>query len=166
MQEKLNKANINRSRKLFDRHIKRLGTENRVVRIKMDKTSIRGDYEQIPISADFILMYLEFPPEMPLLRSRTSMVDQADPTQVSFWDLLPIFGYVRWSDNITEGDLLVHTFFDENGRKVPIVLKVTNEVGSFNTYLNWRKLVLSFYNSQLEDGVMEKIQVFLDEAQA
>ena len=161
MQERLNKANIGRSRKLFDRHIRRLGTESRVVRIRLNKTSVRGDYELVPISAGTITMYIEFPPEMPLLRSRTTTVDPANPTQVSFWDLLPIFGYVQWSDNVVEADLLVHIFYDENNNKVPLILRVVNEVGSFTTHLNWRKLVLAVHNSPLEDDVQALIDTFL-----
>jgi hypothetical protein len=179
MQEKLNRANISRSRKLFDRHISRLGIKVQLVRIQRQRTSIRGDYEDIKVSDDPVTAQLDFPPEMPLLRGRLAQnvfpsdgqniplpppapTDQAPNTQFSFWDLLPIFMYVKFTDNIVQNDLLLYVWLDENNHKVAIILRVVTEVGSFHSHLAWRKLHVAVENGEIDAGIMTAFQNYLN----
>lgn len=179
MQEKLNNANISRSRKLFDRHISRLGISVQLIRVKRQRTSIRGDYEDSIVDSDPVKAQLDFPPEMPLLRGRLTQnvfpsdgqniptpppaaTDQSPTTQFSFWDLLPIFMYVKFADNVVTNDLLLYVWLDENRRKVAIILRVVNEVGSFHSHLAWKKLHVAVENGEIDPAIMMAFQNYLN----
>ncbi len=164
MQEKLNQASISRSRKLFDRQIKRMGTQSKLVRIKEVDTGFRTDASEVVLDHDMIEGVLDFPPEMPILRSRLSSATSSElgNGELSMWDILPVGLWVKWGDKVAEGDILVHTFLDENGRKLPLILKVTQEVGAFSSHLVWHKFQCALNNAQMEAEVLTAIENFLN----
>jgi len=178
-QEKINRANISRSRKLFDRGVSQFGLSVQLVRVQRTPTSFRGDYADVLVSADPIQAQIDWPPEMPLLRGRLvasvfpsdaqnipapppTPTDLASPTQFSFWDLLPIFMYVKFTDNVVINDLFMYIFLDENMRKVAIILRVINEVGAFHSHLAWRKMHVAVENGEIQPEVMTAFQNYLN----
>jgi hypothetical protein len=178
IQERINRTSISRSRKLFERDIQRTGVTCAVIRTQRRRTSIRGDYEDLPVSSDQILLKIEWPPELPLNRARLAQnifppnaasapvappppTDTAAPTQIAFWDLLPIFAYAKWSDNLVKNDLIVYVFGDENGYPVPIILRVTEELAAFHSYLVWRKMQIAVEQSPLSQLEYSMIQAYL-----
>ena len=52
---------------------------------------------------------------------------------------MPTEIYVRWKDEINNGDILYFTAKDENGNKMPVVFKILDQKGAFSSQLIWRK---------------------------
>lgn len=163
LQEKINQATIARARKLFDRHIKRTATQSYLVRIIETPTGFRTDVADSVATSTGIEAYLDFPPEMPILRSRLvgQVNDQPGTMELTLWDLLPIGLWVKTADKVAEGDILVHTFFDEYGAKIPLIMKVTQEVGAFHSHLVWHKFEAAIHNGHMEPAIIAAIQGFL-----
>lgn len=160
---KINDSQAGVVRKLFDYSIHINGREIEMVRIGVDG-DIWGNEDIQALSCDIITANIIFPPgELPLLRFRESGTESAGNQSLFFYDVLPIEAYFQFKDRVEKGDYFYFTIDDENGKKIPIVLKVMEPVGTFSSQLLHRKFLCSAVTSLHElpedvaGRVMEKI---------
>ena len=182
IQEKLNQATIQRSHKLFDRHISKTAVSTQLLRLQRTKVNIRGDWADTIVSTGNVQVYIDMPPDMPLSRARLAVnpyppagdlpsfvpptapatpTDATPSTNLNFWDLLPIWVYCKWGDNIVKDDLVLYIFQDENHNPIPLVLRITDDLGAIHSHLVWRKLQAAVENSSLTTDEMTAIQTYL-----
>jgi len=159
---KINNSQAGVVRKLFDLSIHFNGREVEMTRIGID-ADVWGNEEYKSISQGEIVAIVNFPPgELPLLRFRGG-TEAVENSSIFFYDILPIEAYFQFKDRIEKGDIFYFTIDDENGNKLPIILKVMESVGSVSTQIIYRKFLCSpvtSYNELPEDvagRVMEKI---------
>jgi len=130
-------------RKLSDYNISVAGRHTECTRLARKK-DVWGNEDNELISVSQIQAIFVFPPgEMPLIRIRSANAPQAQAKSegLFFYDILPVEVYVRWQDQIENGDILYFTVLDENGNKMPIVFKILDQKGTVSSQLIWRKLL-------------------------
>jgi len=141
--EKINNWNSRSIRKLNDYHLLIAGRKAECTRLALKK-DVWGNTDIEPISTSQIQAIFVFPPgEMPLIRLRDGKGTQAQvqSSTLYFYDILPCEIYVRWQDQIENGDILFFFVLDENGNKMPIVFKILDQKGAVSSQLIWRKLI-------------------------
>jgi len=130
-------------RKLHDYHIFTQGRHAECTRLTRIKDAW-GNEDFDTISVSQVQAIFIFPPgELPLIRLRVGKGAQAQVQSSSlfFYDILPVEIYVRWEDEIEDGDVLYFVAGDEKGNKMPVVFKILDQKGSFSSQLIWRKLI-------------------------
>jgi hypothetical protein len=130
-------------RKLSDYHILTAGRKSECTRLTK-APDIWGNSDSETISVSQIQAIFVFPPgEMPLIRLRAGKGTQAQTqsTNLFFYDILPTEVYVRWEDEINNGDVIYFTVLDEFGNKMPIIFKILDQKGAFSSQLIWRKML-------------------------
>lgn len=163
---KINDYTSRAIRKLNDYHVLVSGRKSECTRLTR-KRDTWGNEDNEVISESQIQAIFVFPPgEMPLIRLRAGKGTQAQ-TQVSnlyFFDILPSEAYVRWEDQIEDGDILYFFVLDENGNKMPVVFKVLSQKGTVSSQLIWRKLICAPVTSldtevppELRDRLLEMV---------
>jgi len=158
IQQKLDKALTPAKRKLFDNTINVLGLEVDGVRIRVEEDMYSNEDEPTILRTDTISCIINYPPELPLFRSRSDnnelppdkVVDNGSSTGVFFFEILPIEIWTKWSDNVESGDFIIHKIEDEQGNDLKIILKVSEVLGSFRSSLIWKKLHCALYNGKYE----------------
>jgi hypothetical protein len=128
-------------RKLNDYHIFVSGRRTECTRLSRN-TDVWGNDELTLISVSTVPVIFIFPPgEMPLIRLRAKNGTQAEvqSSGLFFYDILPVEIYVRWRDEINNGDILYFTALDEHNNKMPVIFKILDQKGAFSSQLIWRK---------------------------
>jgi hypothetical protein len=128
-------------RKLNDYAIFTQGRKTECARLSRN-TDVWGNDNLETISVSQVQAIFIFPPgEMPLIRLRAENGTQAEvqSTGLFFYDILPVEIYVRWGDEINNGDVLYFTALDEHNNKMPVVFKILDQKGAFSSQLIWRK---------------------------
>jgi hypothetical protein len=163
LQKKLERSSVGLRRKLHDNNIRLAGIDITVTRFHIEE-DMYGNEQSMTINHDDVEVVLVYPSEIPLTRFRygegegdttDQAQEQSDETHVFFFDILPIELHAKWSDNIEKGDLLFHTVLDEDRNKIPILLRVSNDLGAFQTTLLWRKYLCAPYNGIIPPEVQE-----------
>lgn len=146
LQEKIEKMTSSTRRKLHDNDVRLLGIPLKGIHIHVEQNRY-GDVTHQLINHKSIEARIVYPGEIPLSRFRLgSAAEEVDGTGVFFFDILPIELYTKWTDNIEKEDLLYHKIIDEHNNKIPILLKVSEIVGSIQTTLYWKKSLCAPYN--------------------
>lgn len=165
-QDKIEKALLPVTRKLYDYQIEITGTEFNVVRVRFQEVDMYGDTsEPIMLVEDNITCFINYPDEIPLNRLR-SMNNELSPdinesgssTGVYFYDILPIEIWTKWTDHIEQGDFLAHTIIDDNDNSLVMILRVSENFGRFKKYLTWRKQNAAPYSGDLSKLIIEKLK--------
>jgi hypothetical protein len=163
-QDKLASASARVRRKLFDHSVLMKGRQVNVTRFYITE-DIYADEQVTKISSSNVVAIIVYPPgEIPLQRFRTSdNTEKVDDTGTFFFDVLPIEIYTRWADNIEIGDLVLHVIKDENGKKMGILLKISNMFGAWDTELVWRKGWAAPFSGDVPEDVQASIDAQLQD---
>jgi hypothetical protein len=146
-QSRLSKIQARLKRKLSDNHLKNVGYDQRLIHVTFtedkygDETITIGDFNTI-------LGWIQFPNNsVPLFTT------EGYESGITVYDLLPIKGYFRFSDNIEKGDLIIIKYLldpDSDETKI-ILLRVAEHVGSFSNTLIYQEFNLAPYNLDIEN---------------
>ena len=163
IQSKLAKVHSGLMRKLFDYQIGLIGSDVKVIRLKITENQYLDETIEV-ISDDLIELKLVLPTEIPLYRLRGEAQDVIDEKSGLFlYDILPIEGYSKFTDNIEKFDILIKKMKDENSSTDPMlmILRVTEPVGSFNVdELVWKKFYCAPYNLTLTTEMQTIIETY------
>ena len=149
---------------LFDYQVNLTGDEHLVVRFKVTK-DYRGDETNTLIDSENVTVNLVFPGAIPLYRLRNDTVDDQidEKTSVYLYDILPIEGYAKFTDNVEKGDILIEKLYDEISSTSPalMVLRVSEILGSFDKgNLTYKYFNCSPYNEMLPSAVQDIIDAY------
>ena len=165
MYDRINSSQAGVVRKLFDYSVHVNGRTVEATRIGVD-TDVWGNEERKPLSQETITAIINFPPgELPILRFREAggMSEPVGSSSVFFYDVLPIEAFFQFKDRIERGDIFYFTIDDGGEKKMPVILKVMDPVGSFSTQILWKKFFCSPVTSlselpeEVAARVLEKI---------
>lgn len=86
--------------------------------------------------------------EIPINRYRLDNTDATiDNESIYLFDILPLDLFTRWSDELEKGDLLVLLLKDKVANiDIPIVFRISETLGRFQTTLLWKKYQVAPYN--------------------
>ena len=153
IQEKIEKYTSSTRRKLFDNQIRLSGIPFNGIHFYTEENKY-GDTTVEVINHKSLEARIVYPGEIPLSRFRLgSSAEEVDGTGVFFFDILPIEIYTKWTDNVEKEDILFHIIKDEQNNNIPILLKVSEIVGSIQTTLYWKKSLCAPYNGIVPDEV-------------
>jgi hypothetical protein len=65
--------------------------------------------------------------------------------------------YLKISDHVEVGDYIIHHIDDEYGNDLPVILKLTDTLGTFGRSLIWRKYLASPYTDILPDALKQMV---------
>ncbi len=166
IQNKLAKIFSPLQRKLFDYQIDLIGSDVKVIRLKITENQYLDEVIEI-ISDDVIELKLALPTEIPLYRFRNEVEDEIDEkTGLFLYDILPIEGFSKFPDNIEKFDIFVKKIKDENNLTDPMlmILRVSNVVGSLNVdELVWKKFYCAPYNLTISTELQTIIDSYEDD---
>ena len=157
-------------RKLSDLHVKKLGAKISVLRII--RTSIRdglfGEENETLESSILANVILNYPLNNVELFARKES-QNLNITSISLMDILPVKmrilfegDYAEDPIEVQEGDYIIDCFFDDSGDKIPLILQVTDLVGSFfGKYLVKKEYHLSLERGAPEDLIQAEIDTYL-----
>jgi hypothetical protein len=159
-QDKIAGAFAKSKRKFYDLGVSLGGKQVEVLRffVKEDRY---GDETSSTLSSSSISVVVDYPPgEIPMNRFRTdalSGADSIDSSGIFLFDILPIYVFSKFEDNVERGDLLVHFIKDDKGNKLCIVLQISDTLGKFTTEVVWKKQIAAPFNGKLPSEVQEYI---------
>jgi hypothetical protein len=165
IQEKIANALSPLQRKLFDQHVNLMGSEHKVIRLKV--TVDRYDTETVDIiSDDIITVILDIPTEIPLYRLRGESKEQIDSTTgLYLYDILPIEGYSKFEDNVEKFDIIIKKIYDDVDSTDPMlmILRISEVLGSLNANnLVWKKFYCAPYNLRIGTSLQALIDEYKD----
>jgi len=167
IQNKLSEVFAPLQRKLFDYEIDIIGSDVKVIRLKIVENQYEDETTITVISNDTITLKLALPDEIPLYRLRGDSLDAIDDTTGLFlYDILPIEGYSSFVDNVERFDIFVKKIKDENSSTddMLMILRVTEPVGSFNVdRLVWKKFYCAPYNMTIPTEMQTIIDAYVAE---
>lgn len=146
---------------LFDESVQVYGRRVNALRLTTDEDIFHDitNEEVLDTGATMVSMVIIFPDEIPLDRYRYNENEQAvSTTRIFFFDLLPIVGYTKLSDNMEKDDLVFFTLNDEKDNKIPMLLQVTDVFGKFDTSLIYKKVNLAPYHGALSKDAYSALQ--------
>ena len=165
LQDKIARSQSLARAKLHDYMITQVGTEAKVVRLKIEE-SLEGDPEEVYIvSSDVIVLYIDFPEEIPITRFRKSLTSSASATtsNVFLYDILPIEIYSRYEDNIEKDDIIIRKLRWKNDQVFYHVIQITETIGSFNANeLSFQKFYTAPYTMPLTDEIQNLVDGYLE----
>jgi len=158
LQDKIEAANIDVRRKLFDSQIVNMGLSTKAIRLRTTTDDMGDDNTEI-IFNDEIDIVIAYHGEVPITRYRVggSISDSAENQHLYLWEILPISLYTQWKDNVEKGDLIIHKIKNELNDYIKIPLMVTEVVGSFRSSLLWKRSDAALYNGILGEQIQKLI---------
>jgi len=164
IQEKIENSTKTAKRKLFDNNIKLRGREIKAIRIfeTLDKYEDTTDIDIV--SDNTITVYIDdLSLEFPLNRYRLDTVGETpDSESIYLFEVIPIEMYAKWTDNIESGDLLV-LIIKDNDINMPVVFRVSDNVGRIQVNLLYRKFNIAPYNpSNIDSSIVTLINAYIN----
>ncbi len=163
IQDKLSKIHSGLMRKLFDYQLGLVSSDVKVIRLKITENQYLDETIEV-ISDDTITLKLALPTEIPLYRLRGEEQDAIDDkTGIFLYDILPIEGYSKFTDNVEKFDIFIKKLKDENVDTDPLlmILRVSETVGSFNVnQLVWKKFYCAPYNMTISTEIQTIIDTY------
>ena len=156
-------ASARAQRTLFDNSIKVNGRVIDAFMFHIDEDKYGNEDIEI-LSEAIIEAIILYPTEIPLDRIQgleESNVITSD--RLFFFDLLPIEIFTKWSDKVQKNDFIVHLIKNDIGKKFPIILKISENLGAFSTELLWRKSLCSPYRGEIPSILKTKIESKINE---
>jgi hypothetical protein len=158
-------------RKLTDLNIKLLGTETQVLRITNSTKDVFGQSVETLESQIIDNVILRYPTgDMRIWTDVSSQ--QSDMYTFDLWDILPIKLYIPFSASVNyatnpialkEGDVIVHVILDENGHKIPVVMKIQKLLGTFLTrFLTKKSYNLTLYRGNIDSSIQTIINTYVN----
>lgn len=163
IQSALMKSSARIYRSLFDLSVKTKGREVVTVHFKITEDRYENETFEI-ISEKSTISIIKYPVDVPLERYRSDQFSLAvSSSKEFFYQLLPIELYTQFKDDVEKGDYLIHFLSDEQGRKSPIILRVSETLGRFTTEIVWKKQYCSPFKGVLPEQLKARIEVLLNE---
>ena len=163
IQDKIAASQILFKRRIRDYSISINGVETKVIRLKVTENKYSDEIVEV-IDHETLTIALDIPEDIPLDRLRNSNLEPTFDTQSTFlYDILPIMGTAKHTDNIEKGDILILKIMDEVTTHDPMLwtLRVSELLGVFsNRYLINRTFQCSPYNMTLSAEVQEIISIY------
>lgn len=163
LQNKISRANSLARVKLHDLMVTQVGTETKVVRLRIEE-SIDGDPEDVIVTkSDEVVLYLDLPDDIPISRFRTCLTSQSAVTSnVFIYDILPIEVYSRYEDNIEKDDIIIRKLRWKNEQVFYHVLQITETLGNFSSNeLTFQKFYSAPYTMPLTDEIQNLVDGYL-----
>ena len=165
LQDSLSKHQDKLRRALFDTNISLFGRAYDVIKISASEFDMYNNIvdERIEKVEQFKAI-VNYPSEMPLERIRANTGNSADirltneSTSVFFFEVLPVEVYVEITYGLEKEDYIIHRLEDESGNPIPVVLKVTDTLGTFGRSLTWRKYLCAPYTDILPVAIKEIVE--------
>jgi len=165
IQDALSEKQDKLRRRLFDLNILRAGREYDAVRITSEEFDMYGNpMLEIPEIQSRITVIINYPDQIPLERIRVNSGGSSearlanDGTSSFFFDVLPIEIYSKFTNLIEKEDYIIHRLEDENGNSIPVILKITDSLGTFGRSLTWRKLLAAPYTDIIPESLSDIIE--------
>jgi hypothetical protein len=162
-------------RKLFDYKIFVTGSESQVIRFVVREDAYK-DREYELLDYQIIPFVVKLPDALPMTRLRTfdtlgnavaSPTDEASTSSIFLYDILPLEGYSRFSDNCERGDIIVQRIFTDRhdgqgGNDCYLfVMQIAETVGNIDiSELVWKRHNLAPYTRELPPDVVDIINTF------
>lgn len=162
VQSKLARSQIAMRNRLHDYNISQIGTETKVVRLKITR-NLEGDFDQMDIiSHDTLILYLDLPDEIPITRLRKSLLnEEANTNNVFFYDILPIDVYAQYKDRLEKDDILVRKLNVYNDTFYQ-VLQLTETIANFQSdHLTWLKYQSAPYTAPFTQEVQDVVDSYI-----
>jgi len=171
--DKLAKKLVPVMRTLQDLNQKILGKEVSLLRITVISEDMMGQTETALDTAITDNCIVQYPTGDIRMHVDTSGY-LLDTESFSLWDILPITIFTPYetdkADGYNEsliafktGDIIVDVFLDEQGNKFPIIMEITNIIGSFRTrYLLKRKYEATLVRGTLGAEYQDVINTYVD----
>jgi len=159
IQDKISKAQVSVRRKLRDYKIEQSGFEGQVIRLKTD-VDMYDDETITLISDDVITLSLDLPEKIPYTRLRQNVTEAPATTENLFlYEILPISGYAKFTDNIEKGDILIHKIYDDvHSAPYLFILRVSELIATVSIrHITSREFQCSPYNMPLPVEVQDLI---------
>lgn len=147
-QDKLSQATARLRRTLFDYKVGITGTTTQVVRLKVVINQYQ-DKEYTIINHDLVPFVIKLPESIPMTRLRsltnpnnTTDEQDANTANVFLYDILPIEGFSRFSDDVERGDIIVKKVYadDDNADPYLFILQITETMGNIDQEnIVWKK---------------------------
>lgn len=124
-------------KRLHDYKIDISGWSGPVVRVTTTE-NMYGDYTDVSVvNHDILNISLDIPDEIPMNRLRQSVTENLTSTtqNLFMYDILPVIGYAKFSDNIAKDDYLIQVYYDQDPLQDTayyLILQVTELIGNFN----------------------------------
>ena len=171
-QDKLAKATSRIRRHLFDYKVSITGTQTQVMRFKVT-TDMYQDKEYQLISYDLVPFYLKLPEAIPMTRFRSmsnpqNVLDEsdADTGNIFLYDILPLEGYSRFSDDVEKGDLIIKRIQadDDNDDPYLFILQVAETLGNIDQErIVWKQHNCAPYTRALPQNITDLILQYKNE---
>lgn len=171
-QDKIVQFTARVKRKLYDYRISLSGTVTHALRIRTTEDMYRNRTYTL-INHEWVPFVLKMPEAIPLNRLRKfdgtanpMDMDDADTASAFFYDMLPIEGHSRFSDDIEKGDLIIKRVYADDDNREPhlLLLQVTETLGNFDQdEITWKRHNLAPFTGALPDDVVALIQSYQDE---
>ncbi len=170
-QDKLSRATSKLRRKLFDYKVGVTGTSTQVIRIKTDINKYTMDRELTLVNHEIIPFSIKLPDSLPLTRLRrlnssNDVEEEAIVQNVYLYDVLPIEGYSKFSDNVERGDIVIKKIYpdeDDDGYDNPylLTLQITETLGNVDQdHIVWKKHYCAPYTTALPESILNIIKEF------
>lgn len=169
LQDKIELAKLNASKKLHDNNVKILGTEIKLLRIYEVENKYQ-DVETSVINNETITAIVSFPVDIDLARYRLGSTSNITSQAVSLFDLLPIEVFTRnFNSNdstinrndLEQGDFLLYVIEDVN-TLIPILFRVSASFGTLRKSLIFKKFNMAPYSGEISTAVQTIIDDYLD----
>ena len=151
------RASAKVQRRLFDNAVKINGRLASVVYFEVEEDKY-GNEESTIIEKKTIEAVIDFPTQIPIERFKTGNYTLGNSNKTFMFDVLPIELYTKWEDKVTKGDFIIHYLYTEENKKIPIVLELSEFLGSFTTDLVWAKWYCSPYRGILPEPIRLEIE--------
>lgn len=159
IQDKIELKRNSQRKKLYNNKIRLLGTESKILRLRVTENKY-GDEETILLSNEEMIVYLNFPTDVPLNRYRntSSGSDSIATEGVYLFDILPIELHCDWNSDIEKGDFIVYKTEDtKSNLNIKMLLRVSEIVGQFRKTLLYKKYNVAPYNGIINSNMLSII---------
>jgi hypothetical protein len=167
LQDKIAKNFYNWKKRIHDYKVQESGTDNEVIRIKVTENIYGDENEWEIVSYDRITVTFTIPSDIPLTRLREDVTDAvADTENIFLYDILPIVGAARFSDNVEKGDFLICKIYGDNPNETQyyLVLRVSELMGNIShKHLLKKTFNLAPYSGSLPQEVQDIIDSYVEE---
>lgn len=138
LQTKIASSHSALKRKLRDYSVDQTGDDIKAIRLTLTENKYGDVTNLVVASHDLVVLTFDMPDQIPLTRLRTELGSEFITTTENtyLYDILPIFGFAKFENNIEKGDFLIQKVYDEddeeNNTNYLWVLQVSEILGNFS----------------------------------
>lgn len=162
-------------RKLQDFKVGKLaGTGIKILRIDMSVPDVMGETEETLISSiiDNVIISHPYGTRVQIFEKYSEMTQQSNTNAIDIWEVLPIKMQVLFSGDVSiqatsikKGDLIIEILKNENDGKLPLIMQVEKQWGSFYVKnIIGKEYELSLYRGILTGAIQNALDKFIKES--